>query len=138
MTGLIQSFGIWQRHYGSEAAVNDGVIDRGDMIQRAEISAIGSLANGGIIAAFGLLYFPSLPRFGRYIRVLCIVGTILMAAGYALATASHDVRLLSSTSTSSFADENLALGASTHAGTAGWAWEWHLPQYSVANIARIL
>ncbi|CAI6252318.1 unnamed protein product [Periconia digitata] len=86
--GLLQSFGIWQRHYGSQMAVDDGVIQQGDMIKRPIISAIGSLGNGGIFAAFGLLYFPHLPSFGQHIRDLCLLGTFFMTLGFGLASIS--------------------------------------------------
>lgn len=98
MLGLNQSFGIWQKHYGSEAAVADGILRAGDMRQRAAIAAIGSLSNGGIVAAFAMLYYPNLPRIGKHIKTLCYIGTLLISIGFAAAAGSthvstHDVCL---------------------------------------------
>ncbi|PVI07121.1 MFS general substrate transporter [Periconia macrospinosa] len=92
--GLMQSFGIWQRHYGSQAAVKDGIIRQSNMIERPVISTIGSFGNGGLIAAFAILYFPYLPRFGKRIREICIIATTLMAVGFGTAAASTHLWML--------------------------------------------
>ncbi|KAF2689517.1 MFS general substrate transporter [Lentithecium fluviatile CBS 122367] len=92
--GLTQSFGIWQRHYGSEAAVRNGIIQPQHMAQRAAIATIGSLGNGGIVAVFGLLYYPYMPRIGRHIRSLCLVGTLLISVGFAAAACSNHLAIL--------------------------------------------
>jgi len=90
-TGLTQSFGIWQRHYGSDTAVRSGILQPTDMTQRAVIATIGSLGNGGIVAVFGIFYYPYLPRIGKHVRYLCLLGTLLISAGFGIAASSNKV-----------------------------------------------
>lgn len=61
------------------------------MTKRALISAIGSLGNGGLVAIFGIFYYPHLPQIGKYIRTLCFAGTFFVGLGMAAAVAAHNV-----------------------------------------------
>jgi hypothetical protein len=90
--GFTQSFGVFQAHYGRRKAVQEGVLGQDDLLQRSWISTIGSLGNGGLVAAFGVLYYPHLPKLGGRIKYVCMVGATLIAAGFATATTGHDVR----------------------------------------------
>lgn len=91
MIGFTQSFGVFQAHYGRSEAVQNGVIRADDMTKRALISSIGSLGNGGLVAVFGVFYYPHLPQIGRYIRTLCFAGTGFVLLGMATAAAAHNV-----------------------------------------------
>ncbi|KAI4632441.1 uncharacterized protein J4E87_001914 [Alternaria ethzedia] len=64
LVGLNQAFGVFQAHYGREAAVTEGVLLQTELSKRPLISAIGSLGNGGLFAAFGVFYYPHLPQLG--------------------------------------------------------------------------
>ncbi|OAL50039.1 MFS general substrate transporter [Pyrenochaeta sp. DS3sAY3a] len=94
VVGFTQSFGVFQAHYGRREAVEDGVIRADDMTKRALISSIGSLGNGGLVAVFGVFYYPHLPQIGRYIRTLCFAGTGFVLLGMATAAAAHNVESL--------------------------------------------
>lgn len=89
--GINQSFGIFQAHYGSDKAVQSGVLRPEDEMRRAGIAAIQSLGSGGIVAAFAMLFFPRLPLIGKHIRTLCFTSTALTTVGFAAAAASHNV-----------------------------------------------
>jgi hypothetical protein len=89
--GLNQSFGVFQAHYGRQASAMEGVLLQTELSQRPLISAIGSLGNGGIFAAFGVFYYPYLPKLGGHIRYLCGLGTAFIAIGFAAAAGSHNV-----------------------------------------------
>jgi hypothetical protein len=89
--GLTQSFGIFQRHYAEQAAVKDGIIHPSETSQRAAIATIGALGNGGIMSVFGVLWCPHLPLFGKHIKKICALGTLLMAMGFGIAAASSHV-----------------------------------------------
>jgi len=91
LVGLNQAFGVFQAHYGREAAAIEGVLLQAELFQRPLISAIGSLGNGGLFAAFGVFYYPHLPQLGGHIRYLCGLGTVFVAIGFAAAVASHKV-----------------------------------------------
>lgn len=69
----------------------EGVLRDNDLQERALISSIGSLGNGGIVAVFGILYYPHLPQIGRQIWTLCLFGTAFVTLGLATAAAGHDV-----------------------------------------------
>lgn len=90
-TGFTQSFGVFQAHYGREKAVREGVLHRNEMTQRALISSIGSLGNGGLVAVFGVFYYPRLPQIGGHVRTLCFVGAACVAMGFGLASISRSV-----------------------------------------------
>ncbi|KAF1962741.1 MFS general substrate transporter [Byssothecium circinans] len=92
--GLTQSFGIFQRHYGSAAAVKDGVVRAADITFRARIATVGSLGNGGIMSVFSLLWMPYLPLLGGHIKMLCAVGTILISVGFGVAATSTQLWIL--------------------------------------------
>ncbi|KAF1851959.1 MFS general substrate transporter [Cucurbitaria berberidis CBS 394.84] len=92
--GFVQSFGVFQAHYGRIEAVRDGVLQQDEMTRRALISSIGSLGNGGLVAVFGVFYYPHLPRIGRHIRTFCFVGTTFITFGLAMAAASHSIWVL--------------------------------------------
>ncbi|KAF2848813.1 MFS general substrate transporter [Plenodomus tracheiphilus IPT5] len=89
--GFTQSFGVFQAHYGRIQAVNEGVLRLDDMAERALLSSIGSLGNGGIVAIFAVFYYPHLPEIGKSIRLLCFVGTLLVALGFGTASLSHNI-----------------------------------------------
>lgn len=91
VVGINQSFGIFQAHYGSEKAFNDGIIRREDQIQRAGIAAIQALGNGGIVAVFAIFFFPRLPLIGKHIRTLCYGGAVFTTLGFAMATMCTNV-----------------------------------------------
>jgi hypothetical protein len=90
--GFTQSFGVFQAHYGRGKAVQEGILGQDDLLQRSWISTIGSLGNGGLVATFGVLYYPHLPKLGSRITYVCMVGTTLIAVGFATATTGHNVR----------------------------------------------
>ncbi|KAI8934796.1 hypothetical protein NX059_008481 [Plenodomus lindquistii] len=92
--GLTQAFGVFQAHYGRTEAVNEGILRPEDMKERALLSTIGSLGNGGIIAVFAVVYYPHLPKIGKYIRLLCCFGTLLVALGFATASLSRNIGTL--------------------------------------------
>ncbi|KAL1605347.1 hypothetical protein SLS60_004895 [Paraconiothyrium brasiliense] len=92
--GINQSFGIFQVHYGSDKAVKDGITQPEDKMQRAGIAAIQSLGNGGIVAAFAMLFFPRLPLIGKHIRTLCFGSAMLATIGFATAAACNEIWLL--------------------------------------------
>lgn len=94
MKGLSQSFGVFQAHYGRQEAVLNGVLQRDEMTRRTLVSSIGSLGNGGLVAVFGIFYYPYLPQLGRHIRTLCFVGTACVTLGLGTAAASRSVREL--------------------------------------------
>ncbi|KAL5116033.1 hypothetical protein ACEQ8H_006044 [Pleosporales sp. CAS-2024a] len=52
--GLTQAFGVFQAEYTRPAAVQDGIVLSDEIDQRALVSAIGSLGNGGMIAMFAV------------------------------------------------------------------------------------
>ncbi|CBX93380.1 hypothetical protein LEMA_P042810.1 [Plenodomus lingam JN3] len=89
--GLTQSFGVFQAHYGHSGAVDSGMLRPQDLTQRALLSSIGSLGNGGVVAIFAVLYYPYLPLIGKSIKVVCFIGTVLVALGYGTASLSHYV-----------------------------------------------
>ncbi|CAN9180318.1 unnamed protein product [Alternaria alternata] len=89
--GLNQSFGVFQAHYGRQASALEGVLLQGELSQRPLISAVGSLGNGGLVAAFGLFYYPHLPRLGGHVKYLCGLGTAFITIGFAAAAGSHNV-----------------------------------------------
>jgi MFS family permease len=91
VVGLNQSFGVFQAHYGRKASALEGVLLQTELSRRPFISAIGSLGNGGLVAALGVFYYPHLPQMGGYIRCLCGLGTAFVAVGYAAAAGSHNV-----------------------------------------------
>ncbi|KAI4625617.1 hypothetical protein J4E80_002749 [Alternaria sp. BMP 0032] len=91
LVGLNQAFGVFQAHYGREAAVTEGVLLQTELSKRPLISAIGSLGNGGLFAAFGVFYYPHLPQLGGHVRSLCGLGTAFVVIGFATAVASHKV-----------------------------------------------
>ncbi|ORY12353.1 major facilitator superfamily domain-containing protein [Clohesyomyces aquaticus] len=89
--GYTQSYGMFQVHYGSPAAVADGVLPSSQMTDTAWIAAVGSIGNGGTVALFALLYYPYMPLIGRYIKWVCFLGTGLVSVG--LLTASWSTNL---------------------------------------------
>jgi hypothetical protein len=91
--GLTQAFGVFQAEYARIQAVQDGIVRVEEMDDRALISAIGSLGNGGIVAVFAVLYYPHLPQLGIYVRYLCSFGTACIVLGLAAAAASHSVSI---------------------------------------------
>ena len=103
--GFTQSFGVFQAHYGREEAVRNGVLRQDEMTMRAMVSSIGSLGSGGLVAVFGIFYYPHLPQIGRHIRTLCFAGTACITLGLSAAAASHSVR-----DPSFFADRLLLTG----------------------------
>ncbi|KAH6870765.1 major facilitator superfamily domain-containing protein [Alternaria rosae] len=94
LVGLNQAFGVFQAHYGRKASAIEGVLLQMELSQRPLISAIGSLGNGGLFAAFGVLYYPHLPQLGGHVRYLCGLGTALIAIGFAAAAGSHNLATL--------------------------------------------
>jgi hypothetical protein len=92
--GLNQSFGVFQAHYGRQASALEGVLLQNEPSQRPLISTIGSLGNGGLFAAFGVFYYPHLPRLGGLVKYLCGVGTAFIAIGFAAAACSHNVSMI--------------------------------------------
>ncbi|KAH3910119.1 hypothetical protein HBI56_223560 [Parastagonospora nodorum] len=91
VVGLTQAFGVFQAEYARIQAVQDGIVRAEEMDDRALISAIGSLGNGGIVAVFAVLYYPHLPQLGIHVRYLCSFGTACIVLGLAAAAASHSV-----------------------------------------------
>jgi hypothetical protein len=91
VSGQTQSFGIYQAYYGRDTAVEEGIITEPDSEMRAGIAAIGSLANGGIVAFFGIVLVPWLPLIGRKVKLVCITGALLMTLSLATASASTRV-----------------------------------------------
>ena len=63
------------------------------MEARAGIATIGSLANGGIVALFGIVFCPRLPLIGQNIKSVCLVGVFMMTVSLATAAASTKVTL---------------------------------------------
>lgn len=100
--GLAQAFGVFQAHYTRMEAVHDGVVHLDHIDDRALVSAIGSLGNGGIVAVFAVLYYPHLPSLGTHVRYLCSIGTACIVVGFATAAASRSVSL-------SYHDDELSL-----------------------------
>jgi hypothetical protein len=90
--GFNQSFGVFQAYYGRQSSTLEGVFRQSELSQRPLISAIGSLGNGGLFAAFGVLYYPHLPKLGGHVRYLCGLGTAFITIGFAAAAGSHSVR----------------------------------------------
>ncbi|KAF2258239.1 MFS general substrate transporter, partial [Lojkania enalia] len=88
--GYTQSYGVFQAHYASEAAVTDNIIGNKEHKSQAAIAAIGSLGNGGIVALFSILLYPWLPSLGRWVRLVCFFGACLMSLGLGLAAASRN------------------------------------------------
>lgn len=72
--------------------IEEGVLNNRQLTERALISAIGSLGNGGIVAMFGVFYYPRLPLLGKRVRSLCAFATICVVAGLAAAVTSTNVR----------------------------------------------
>lgn len=68
VAGFSQSFGVFQARYARQEAFTQGVVGQNELMQRALISAIGSMGNGDIVGVFAMLYYPHLPRIGRYIK----------------------------------------------------------------------
>lgn len=92
--GTTQSFGILQRHYGSDAAYRDGILPPDHGERRATIAAIGTLGNGGVVSAIGAWWLvPLIPRLGSRIKVVCLVAAFIMATGWGLAARSTAVSL---------------------------------------------
>lgn len=91
--GINQSFGIFQAYYGSDKAVKAGMIQPQEQMRRAGIAAIQSLGNGGVVAAFAILFYARLPLIGNHIRTLCWASATLTAIGFAGAAASHSVSI---------------------------------------------
>lgn len=89
--GFTQSFGVFQAHYSREQAVEEGVLRPKDIAERALISSIGSLGNGGLVAIFAVAYYPHLPRIGKSIRLLCFGGTALVGLGLGTAALSRNI-----------------------------------------------
>ncbi|KAF2728588.1 hypothetical protein EJ04DRAFT_538341 [Polyplosphaeria fusca] len=79
LAGFIQSFGIFQNHYGSDAG--------------AMIATINSLANGGLVDVFSIFFMPWVPRLGRYVKLVCLIGGWLMALGLGTAALADNVSL---------------------------------------------
>lgn len=75
----------------TEETIREGILSPRQMTERALISAIGSLGNGGIVAVFGILYYPRLPLLGKQIGTLCGFGTACVAIGLATAVTSRNV-----------------------------------------------
>ncbi|KAL1792540.1 hypothetical protein ACET3X_009047 [Alternaria dauci] len=92
--GFNQSFGVFQAHYGRQASALEGVLVQSELSQRPLISAIGSLGNGGLVATFGLFYYPYLPRLGGHVKYLCGLGTAFITIGFAAAAGSHNLATL--------------------------------------------
>ncbi|KAG9185912.1 hypothetical protein G6011_07243 [Alternaria panax] len=92
--GFNQSFGVFQAHYGRQASALEGILLQSELSQRPLISAIGSLGNGGLVAAFGVFYYPHLPRLGGHVRYLCGLGTAFITIGFAAAAGSHNLATL--------------------------------------------
>jgi len=82
---------VFQAEYARIQAVQDGIVRVEEIDDRALISAIRSLGNGGIVAVFAVLYYPHLPQLGIYVRYLCSFGTACIILGLATAAASHSV-----------------------------------------------
>lgn len=87
--GTTQSFGILQRHCGSDAAYRDGVLPPDHGERRATIAAIGTLGNGGVVSAIGAWWLvPMIPCLGPKIKVVCLVAAFIMAIGWGIASSA--------------------------------------------------
>ncbi|KAF2829832.1 MFS general substrate transporter [Ophiobolus disseminans] len=91
VAGCTQAFGVFQAHYARAEAAEAGIVRPDELMNRALISAIGSLGNGGIVAVFAVFYYPHLPRIGVHVRTLCFTGTSFVVLGLATAAASQSV-----------------------------------------------
>jgi hypothetical protein len=91
--GLTSAFGIFQAHYAHPEAAQEGMLRHDEVTNRALISSIGSLGNGGIVAVFAVFYYPHLPRLGMHVKTLCSIGTGLIVSGFAAASASRSVSI---------------------------------------------
>jgi len=92
--GLNQSFGVFQAYYGRPKSVQEGVFHGNEFLNRSLISVVGSLSNGGIVAALGAFYYPYLSQLRGHITSLCAAGAVLVALGFAAAALSHNVKTL--------------------------------------------
>lgn len=135
--GSMQSFGVWQARYGHDETVRDGIIRLDEKTQRSLISAVGSLGNGGLVAVFGIFYYPYLPRVGKWIQLLCFARTTLIAIGLAMASISHSVRealLLAPT----HVNLSVALDVVCVSRNARGPWVWVVALHPFAYPSRIL
>ena len=92
--GLNQSFGVFQAYYGRPKSVQEDVFHGNEFLNRSLISVVGSLSNGGIVAALGAFYYPYLSQLRGHITSLCAAGAVLVALGFAAAALSHNVKTL--------------------------------------------
>jgi hypothetical protein len=65
------------------------------MTKRAFISTIGAFCNGGIVAVFGVFYYPYMPLIGGNVKTICLAGTILIGVGFGVAALSTHVSTMS-------------------------------------------
>lgn len=135
--GLTQAFGVFQAEYARTQAVQDGIVRVEQIDDRALISAIGSLGNGGIVAAFAVLYYPHLPQLGMYVRYLCSFGTACIVLGLTTATASHSVSTRSSDD-EFCADKKLGLAPVRYPGPPGGYRSWYFALCPGTDPSRIL
>lgn len=108
-----------------------------DLTQRALLSSIGSLGNGGVVAIFAVLYYPYLPLIGKSIKVVCFIGTVLVALGYGTASLSHYVNLRQSSIARALTDFDAGLDPSRLSGSARWRWNRPFDQHPRAHSSRV-
>ncbi|KAF2017419.1 MFS general substrate transporter [Aaosphaeria arxii CBS 175.79] len=89
--GPVQAFGVFQAHLSSEDAVRDGLLRPQQIQEKSLIALIGSLANGGIVALFGIWFVPKLPWIGSNIKYVCLAGSLLMSFSMAIGMASTEL-----------------------------------------------
>jgi len=136
--GFTQSFGVFQAHYSREQAVEEGVLRPKDIAERALISSIGSLGNGGLVAIFAVAYYPHLPRIGKSIRLLCFGGTALVGLGLGTAALSRNVSAMDPRGTLEFAHLDADLDTVRLPGSACRRWDRHFDQRPCSHPPRIL
>ncbi|PSN68979.1 MFS general substrate transporter [Corynespora cassiicola Philippines] len=89
--GQTQSYGVFLAHYSSHKAVEEGIISLKDTDVRAKLAIIGTLGTGGLVGVSSFIYYPYLPSLGRYVKTICMLGTVLITIGLATAAASRNV-----------------------------------------------
>ncbi|EDU48250.1 Major Facilitator Superfamily protein [Pyrenophora tritici-repentis] len=89
--GLNQTFGVFQAYYGRQKSVQEGVLAGDDFLNRPLISTVGSMSSGGLVAAFGIFYYPYLPVLGCHVRSLCAAATAFVTLGFFGASMSHNL-----------------------------------------------
>ncbi|KAF2190748.1 MFS general substrate transporter [Zopfia rhizophila CBS 207.26] len=68
--GYTQAFGVFQAHYGSDAAVKDHMLLPSEGTDTAAIAAVGALGGGGIMMMFGFVYQPWVASIGQHVKLL--------------------------------------------------------------------